>query len=129
MHPFGHRKAELLSRLFDMDTYPLDKVTVNKIDSFYNYHAIASMAVQVGLIENFDNMIKSRYFDDKMKNDLQVRLHDTKEKMKYALKDYQKEKHGWDNNHIEWKILRFVHEDFFKYHGYKIDEKTGEITK
>jgi hypothetical protein len=65
---------------FAMDTYFLDKITENKIASFYNYNynTFASVAVQVELIENFENMIKSKYFG-KMKNDLQVRLGDKEE--------------------------------------------------
>jgi hypothetical protein len=121
-------KLNYFRAYFDMDTYFLDKITENKIASFYNYNDFASVAAQVELIENFENMIKSKYFD-KMKNDLQVRLSDREEPMNYGMQAYEQEKPSWDRDRIEWKMLRFVHEDFFKYHGYKIDEKTGEIAK
>jgi hypothetical protein len=121
-------KLNYFRAYFDMDTYFLDKITEDKIASFYNYQDFASVAAQVGLIMNFENMIKSKYFD-KMKNDLQVRLRDKKEAMNYGMEVYEVAKPAWDRDRIEWKMLRFVHEDFFKYHEYKIDEKTGEIIK
>jgi hypothetical protein len=30
---------------------------------------------------------------------------------------------------IDMKLLRYIHEDFFKYLKYRIDDTTGEITK
>ncbi len=96
--------------------------------AFFNYHTFASIAAQVELIENFENMIESKYFD-KMKEDLQVRLRDKKEAMEYGMEVYNRQKPSWDKNGILWKSLRYINEDFFKYHGYKIDEKTGEIIR
>ena len=113
---------------FDMDTYFLDKTTEDKIAAFFNYHTFASIAAQVELIENFENMIESKYFD-KMKEDLQVRLRDKKEAMEYGMEVYNRQKPSWDKNGILWKSLRYINEDFFKYHGCKIDEKTGEIIR
>jgi hypothetical protein len=113
---------------FAMDTYFLDKITENKIASFYNYHTFASLAAQVELIENLEKMINSKYFD-KIKEDLQVRLRDKKETMEYGMQAYEEQKPAWDRDQIDWKMLRYVHEDFFKYNGYKIDEKTGEIIR
>jgi hypothetical protein len=49
--------------------------------------------------------------------------------MKYGMEVFREQKPAWDRDRIEWKLLRFVHEDFFKYHGYIIDEKSGEIAK
>ena len=122
-------KLNYFREYFDMDTYFLDKTPEDKIASFFNYHTFASIAAQVELVENFENMIiKSRYFDN-MKDDLQICLSNKKEAMGYDMEVYNRQKPSWDKNGVKWKSLRHVHEDFFLYHGYKIDEKTGEIRK
>jgi hypothetical protein len=112
-----------------MDTYDVNSFTKDKIDRFYNLHTFASAAAQVGLIENLQNMISSKDFDT-MKSDIAERLRDKKELMDYGLKEvYSTQIDGWIRIGIRWDMLGFVYEDFFKYHGYAVDKKSGKITK
>jgi hypothetical protein len=122
-------KLNYFRHYFDMDIYHVDKITQDMIDRFYNFHTFASAAAQVGLIENFQKMIDSKDFDT-MKSDLQERLRDKKELMDYGLNEvYRTQIEGWIRIGIHWDMLGFVYEDFFKYHGYTVDKKTGKITK
>lgn len=70
-------KLSLFRDYFDMNIYDVDKITKDKVDRFYNFHTFASCAAQAGLIESFQKMISSKYFDS-IKSDLEERLRDKK---------------------------------------------------
>jgi hypothetical protein len=78
------------------------------------------------LIENLQKMIDSKDFDT-IRSDLQIRLRDKKHAMNEGIRIFKSQKQAWDENRLNWKNLRFVHEDFFKNKGYELDKRTGEV--
>jgi hypothetical protein len=65
-----------------------------------------------------------------MKSELKERLRDKRELMDYGLKEvYVTQIEWWIKVGIRLDLLGFVYEDFFKYHGFTVDKKTGELTK
>jgi len=82
------RKLNYFRRYFNTEIYHLQILKEERIVSFFNYANFASMAVQVDLIESFENMSKSRFFKG-MRNDLQVRLKLIKDTMRYGLTYYE----------------------------------------
>jgi hypothetical protein len=65
-----------------------------------------------------------------LKSDLKERLCDKRELMDYGLKEvYVPQIEGWIKVGIRLDLLGFVYEDFFKYHGFTVDKKTGKLTK
>jgi hypothetical protein len=121
-------KLNYFRRYFNMETYFVENLELKKIDSYYNYNTFASLAVQVQLLDSYDKMAKSIFFK-KLKNDLEVYLRETKESMDYGIEAYEEEKSSWNKYGINMRHLHYVHDDFFKYHGYKIDYVLNEISK
>jgi hypothetical protein len=122
-------KLEHLTVYFNGIAYPLEKLEEDEITSYFTYGMFASFAAKVNLIKNYENMSNSAFFRKKiMRNDLRWKADSLKKGMEYAMGLYESDKLLWN----KYGIIsgnRYVHEDFFKYYGYKIEEGTGKIVK
>jgi hypothetical protein len=121
-------KLNLFRRFFNSETYFLDKFNDLRLASFYNYAEFAQIAAQFGLKESLEKMRKN-YFFKSMRKDLDDHLREVNEAQDFGKAIYESEKSAWKKSGIDMKLLRYIHEDFFKYLKYRIDDTTGEITK
>jgi hypothetical protein len=121
-------KLNFFRRYFNAEIYYLEKFDEQRMASFYNYGKFAQIAAQFGLKENFEK-IRKNYFFKSMRKDLDDHLQEVNEAIEYGKDIYENQKLVWKESGIDMKLLRYVHEDFLKYHKYRIDGATGKITK
>lgn len=120
------RKLDYFKQYYNTETYYLD-FNEDRMNTLFNYAGFASMAVRVDIIKPLENMLNSQYFE-KIRSDLLLHYYNTNKTMKFGVRTYEDNKLSWDGNRRDWKNLRQVFSDFFRYNGYRL-VITGRITR
>lgn len=104
----------------------LDDTQLDRLKFFLYYSGFAASAVRVRLITSLYIISESVFF---WKTSLPDEYKITKLGVESAIRDYEQNVADFDVHADDLKELDVVHEDFFNYHGYTLDKKTGKISK
>lgn len=117
---------DYLATYITFNTSFLDEIQLDRLEFFLVYTRFAASTVGAILISGLYNISKSVFF---RKTKLPEEYKNTMGMVISAIREYEQNISYFDMHLDDLKEIYVVHQNFFNYHGYKIDKQTGEISK